>query len=180
MCLIVIFTHSITLGGFGSEWTLGGRITVGLPALYGFFCLSGFLVAGSATKHHVGRYVWQRFLRIMPGYWVCLVITAFLIGAVAWSHQQHPAFVQHLLLLLLHSLITVRLAYLYHNWLLGVNQYNIGTTPFGGPVPFFWNNSVWTLLPEVFCYSILAGFGLPQTLAQAAGCGRSCLRRVAS
>ena len=46
---------------------------------------------------------------------------------------------------------------MYHNFLLGVNQYNIGSTPFGGPVPYFWNNSVWTLLPEVCCYLFLAG-----------------------
>jgi peptidoglycan/LPS O-acetylase OafA/YrhL len=36
-----------------------------------------------------------------------------------------------------------------------VNQLNIGSTPSGGPVPYFWNNSVWTLLPEVCCYLIL-------------------------
>ncbi len=156
MCLMVIFSHAVTLGGFGSEWLLGGRMTIGLLAVYGFFCLSGFLVAGSARRNRVGRYLWQRFLRIMPAYWVCLAITAFVIGALAWTHQQHPAscsifscyyFIPH----------NGPFDYLYHNWLLGVNQYNIGTTPFGGPVPFFWNNSVWTLLPEVFCYLILAG-----------------------
>jgi peptidoglycan/LPS O-acetylase OafA/YrhL len=152
----VIFSHAITLGGFGSEWTLGGRTTLALPTLYGFFCLSGFLIAGSATRNRVPRYLWQRFLRIMPGYWVCLVVTAFIIGALAWIHQPHPAscsifscyyFIPH----------NGPFAYVYHNSLLGVNQYNIGTTPFGGPVPFFWNNSVWTLAPEVTCYLILAG-----------------------
>ena len=155
MCLVVIFSHAITLGGFGSEWLLGGRTTIGLPALFGFFCLSGFLIAGSATRNHVDRYLWQRFLRIMPAYWLCLFITAFIIGAIAWLHQQHPSscnilscyyFIPH----------DGPFAYLYHNWFLGVNQYNIGSTPAGGPVPYFWNNSVWTLLPEVFCYLVLA------------------------
>jgi peptidoglycan/LPS O-acetylase OafA/YrhL len=155
MCLMVIFSHAITLGGFGSEWILGDRTTIGLLAVYGFFGLSGFLVAGSATRNSTGRYLWQRFLRIMPAYWVCLVITAFIIGALAWIHQQHQAscnifscyyFIPH----------DGPFAYLYHNWLLAVNQYNIGSTPAGGPVPYFWNNSVWTLLPEVFCYLVLA------------------------
>jgi peptidoglycan/LPS O-acetylase OafA/YrhL len=83
-CLTVIVSHAITLGGFGSEWILGDRTTIAVPALYGFFCLSGFLIAGSATKNRVGRYLWQRFLRIMPGYWVCIVVTSFIIGSIAW------------------------------------------------------------------------------------------------
>jgi peptidoglycan/LPS O-acetylase OafA/YrhL len=107
-------------------------------------------------RNHVGRYLWQRFLRIMPAYWLCLAVTAFIIGAVAYVHQSHPPtcsilscyyFVNH----------DSPFDYMYHNWFLGVNQYNIASTPYGGPVPFFWNNSVWTLLPEVCCYLVLAG-----------------------
>ena len=156
MCLTVIFSHAITLGGFGSEWLIGGRITIGLPTLYGFFCLSGFLIAGSATRNHVGRYLWQRFLRIMPAYWLCLVITAFIIGAVAWTHQKHT---QSCNIVSCYYFVAGSgpFGYVYHNWFLGVNQYNIGSTPLGGPVPYFWNNSVWTLLPEVICYLMLAG-----------------------
>lgn len=155
MCLTVIVSHAITLGGFGSEWVFG-RTTLALPTLYGFFCLSGFLIAASATHNSTGRYLWQRFLRIMPAYWVCLVVTAFLIGAIAWSHEAHSAscsifscyyFAPH----------SGPFDYLYHNWFLEMNQVNIAATPLGGPVPFFWNNSVWTLMPEVFCYLILAG-----------------------
>jgi peptidoglycan/LPS O-acetylase OafA/YrhL len=159
----VIFSHAITLGGFGSEWILGNRTTIAVPTLYGFFCLSGFLIAGSATRNRTGRYLWQRFLRIMPAYWLCLIVTAFIIGALAWIHQAHTGscsisscyyFVGH----------DGPFAYLYHNSLLGWNQVNIGSTPFGGPVPFFWNNSVWTLLPEVCCYLILAGLAFLKLL----------------
>jgi peptidoglycan/LPS O-acetylase OafA/YrhL len=154
-CITVIVSHAVTLGGFGSEWIIGDRTTIAVPALYGFFCLSGFLIAGSATRNRTGRYLWQRFLRIMPGYWLCIVVTAFVIGALAWIHQTHPASC---------SIVSCYYAlghdgpssYVYHNFLLGVNQYNIGSTPFGGPVPIFWNNSVWTLLPEVCCYLFLA------------------------
>ncbi|MGA3148530.1 MAG: acyltransferase [Acidimicrobiales bacterium] len=155
MCLTVIISHGITLGGFGNEWIFG-RTTLALPSLFGFFCLSGFLIAGSATNNRVGRYLWQRFLRIMPGYWVCLIVTAFLIGALAWSHEHHRATCT--VLSCYYSLPrSGPFLYLYHDWLLAMNQVNIGPTPLGGPVPYFWNNSVWTLLPEVFCYAILAG-----------------------
>jgi peptidoglycan/LPS O-acetylase OafA/YrhL len=154
-CLTVIFSHAVPLGGFGDEWILGGRITMGNLAVYGFFCLSGFLIAGSATRNRTGRYLWQRFLRIMPAYWLCLIVTAFIIGALAWIHQTHPSSCS-----ITSCYYTIGhdgpFSYVYHNFLLGVNQYNIGTTPFGGPVPFFWNNSVWTLLPEVCCYLFLA------------------------
>jgi peptidoglycan/LPS O-acetylase OafA/YrhL len=154
-CLTVIVSHAITLGGFGSEWILGNRTTIAVPTLYGFFSLSGFLIAGSATKNSVGRYIWQRFLRIMPGYWVCIAVTAFIIGAIAWIHEPHSASC---------SIASCYYDvprdgpydYLYHNWLLAWNQVNVGPTPFYGPVPYFWNNSVWTLLPEVACYTVLA------------------------
>jgi peptidoglycan/LPS O-acetylase OafA/YrhL len=155
MCLTVIVSHGITLGGFGSEWFLG-RTTLALPTLYGFFCLSGFLIAGSATNNRVGRYLWQRFLRIMPAYWLCLVITAFVIGALAWLSEPHSAScnIYSCYYAIPHS---GPFAYLYHNWFLATNQVNIGSTPLGGPIPYFWNNSVWTLLPEVFCYVVIAG-----------------------
>jgi peptidoglycan/LPS O-acetylase OafA/YrhL len=153
-CLTILFSHAIVLGGFGSEWILGDRTTIGVPTLYGFFCLSGFLIAGSAEKNSVPRYLWQRFLRIMPAYWLCLIMTAFVIGAIAWLHQS-PAASCDIASCYYFTGHSGPFAYLYHNWLLGVNQFNIGSTPSGGPVPFFWNNSVWTLLPEVCCYLIL-------------------------
>ena len=162
-CLMVIFSHAIPLGGFGDEWVLGGRITMGNLAVYGFFCLSGFLIAGSATRNRTGRYLWQRFLRIMPAYWLCLIVTAFIIGALAWIHQPHLSSCS-----IISCYYTVGhdgpSSYVYHNFLLGVNQYNVATTPAGGPVPFFWNNSVWTLLPEVCCYLILAGLAFLKLL----------------
>ena len=163
MCISVIVSHSITLGGFGTEWTLGGRFTIGLAPLFGFFGLSGFLIAGSASKNKVGRYFWQRFLRIMPAYWLCIVITALVIGALAWTHQHHatPCGIVSCYYLVPHD---GPFEYLYHNWLLGVNQVNIGSTPSGGPVPYFWNNAVWTLIPEVFCYSILAALSFLKLL----------------
>ena len=58
-------------------------------AVYGFFGISGYLIAGSAVRNDAGRYLWQRFLRIFPAFWVCLILTAFVFGVVAWLY--HPA-----------------------------------------------------------------------------------------
>jgi peptidoglycan/LPS O-acetylase OafA/YrhL len=77
LALAVLFSHSITLGMFGSESILG-KTTLGTVAVFGFFGISGFLVAGSAARNNVGRYLWQRFLRIFPAFWICLLVTAFL------------------------------------------------------------------------------------------------------
>ena len=54
-------------------------------AVVGFFGISGYLITGSAERSRPLRYLWQRFLRIFPAFWVCLVVTAFVIGAIAWS-----------------------------------------------------------------------------------------------
>src|SRR5580704_3381339 len=65
LALTVIVSHSIVLGGYGSEdffhWS-----TAGLLAVFGFFGISGYLIAASADSHSVGRFLWHRFLRIFP------------------------------------------------------------------------------------------------------------------
>ena len=86
--LLVIFSHSLTLGGYRSE-TLWGHGTLGDYAVDGFFAVSGFLITGSATRNHVVRYLWQRALRILPGFWVCLLITAIVAGPIAWLSEGH-------------------------------------------------------------------------------------------
>jgi peptidoglycan/LPS O-acetylase OafA/YrhL len=61
----------------------GGQPRIGLSgigdfALDGFFVLSGFLVTRSWFRlESFPRFAWHRFLRIMPGFWVCLVVVAF-------------------------------------------------------------------------------------------------------
>ncbi len=85
LAIMVVFSHSITVGRFGSEWILG-KTTLGTVAVYGFFGISGYLIAGSAARNNAGRYLWQRFLRIFPAFWICLLVTALLFGTIAWLH----------------------------------------------------------------------------------------------
>lgn len=88
LAVTVVISHASALGGFAGEWIFQ-RVAVGTLAVYGFFGISGYLIASSALHNSLGRYLWQRFLRIMPGYWVCLVVTALGIGAIGWSHAAH-------------------------------------------------------------------------------------------
>ncbi|GAB3936074.1 hypothetical protein GCM10027614_11990 [Micromonospora vulcania] len=85
LCLAVgvVLSHSKPLG-FGANdlgYHLFGRQTnVGTMAVYGFFVLSGLLITRSARRTGLIRYAWHRCLRIFPGLWVCLLITALVVA----------------------------------------------------------------------------------------------------
>ncbi|MEU4713352.1 acyltransferase [Micromonospora purpureochromogenes] len=139
---------------------------VGKLAVYGFFVLSGFLITGSALRFSLPRYLWHRALRILPGFWVCLLVTALVVApAVAyyergtldgfWDHPQGP------------------LQYLQANWLFAMDQWTISgilsDVPYGrgmkggGPI----NGSLWTLRYEVLCYFMLAALMAAAVLTRA-------------
>src|SRR4051794_17516783 len=84
LAVLVIFSHSFPVGGFGTdalEVFTKGRHTIGLAAVGMFFVLSGFLITRSAASGvSVLRFLWHRFLRIFPGYWVCLIVCGFIFA----------------------------------------------------------------------------------------------------
>ncbi len=156
LAVVVVFSHSITVGHFGSE-SVFGKTTLGTVAVYGFFGISGYLIAGSAARNNPGRYLWQRFLRIFPAFWICLLITAFLFGAIAWYHL-NPALSRTCGL---HCYLTEPnspLGYVIHNFWLQVNQSTIAKTVPGVFLGFGCNGSLWTLELEFLCYLLLAAF----------------------
>ena len=152
LAALVVFSHSLTLGGFGGE-AIRNRTTLGTVAVYGFFGLSGYLIAGSAIRHGPGRFVWQRCLRILPAFWVCLIITAFGFGVIAWLHG--------------HSSVAGYLngpqspaTYVTHNFALRLNQQTIHGTLTNVPSLPVWNGSLWTLFYEFLCYLILGALAV--------------------
>ena len=156
---LVIFSHGISLGGYGNEIILG-KTTLGTVAVYGFFAISGFLIAGSASHTGTVRYLWQRFLRIFPAFWVCLIVTAFGFGLIAWFHGSHVGGVSAYL-----RESNGPLGYLGHNFWLRMNQPDIAHTLRNIPYEPLWNGSLWTLSFEFFCYlliGLLAFIGLMQ------------------
>jgi peptidoglycan/LPS O-acetylase OafA/YrhL len=146
--LLVIFSHSIVLGGYRSE-ALWGHGTLGDIAVDAFFAISGFLIAASASRNDVLRYLWQRFLRIFPAFWVCLLVTAFLIAPIGWiaegrslgAYWSAPAGPIH---------------YVFVNWFLRMHAYGIAGTPGHVPYPNAWDGSLWTLFYEFYCYLMVA------------------------
>lgn len=139
--------------GFGHQPGLrGGNLSD--FAVDAFFVLSGFLVARSfLTLRSVRRYAWHRFLRIMPGFWGCLVVTAVLVAPLAALLADRSAF-------------SVFLAdedpawqYALVNAALPIVQFDIaGIGVPSGETAF--NGSLWTLQYEALAYAALAGLGV--------------------
>jgi len=149
----VVLSHA-PLGGFGSElflrWT-----TIGSLAVYCFFGISGYLIAGSAESNNFGRFLWHRVLRIFPAFWICLIVTAFVFGWLGWLHAGHGCgFACYL-----HE-PGGPVDYVVHNAWLRSSQLTIPGTLKGIPFPLAWNGSIWTLFYEFLCYLLLGALAL--------------------
>jgi peptidoglycan/LPS O-acetylase OafA/YrhL len=154
----VLVAHASPLGFGGTNYghTLTrNQLELGGFGVYGFFVLSGFLITASGMRFSLPRYGWHRFLRIFPGFWACLLVTAFVIAPLValyerdtlagfWNHPTGPA------------------DYVIDNFFTGIQQYGISgllsTTPYGkmtgGPSAF--DGSLWSLIYELSCYVMVA------------------------
>ncbi|WP_261576251.1 acyltransferase family protein, partial [Frankia gtarii] len=141
-------------------WALSGHHTPALGrqeydavALNGFFAVSGFLVTRSGMRLSVPRFLWHRALRILPAFWVCLLLVALVVAPLGWLHDTgslggYPLTGSH-----------GALRYLADNALLRMRFYDIAGTPTGtffplpgSGMPVSWDGSLWTLWWEVLCY----------------------------
>jgi peptidoglycan/LPS O-acetylase OafA/YrhL len=143
------------------SWPLTGRHVSFEPAhqllrdvwVDGFFAMSGFLITWSWFRHPVLRtFFLARGLRILPGLWVCLVITAFVIAPVGVLIQGGAA--GKLLL----SLEPIK--YVLSNSGVMMLKTDVGGTPEGVPWPGQWDGSLWTLAFELLCYIAIAALGV--------------------
>ena len=119
----------------------------------GFFAVSGFLIARSwLSNPKLREYLTARALRILPGFYVCLIVTAFVIAPTAVAIQGGAA------VKLLMS--TAPIEYVLKN--IGVLNlaHDVGGTPLGVPFTGDWNASLWSLFWEVLCYLAVAVLGV--------------------
>src|SRR5438046_3104147 len=139
-----------------------------------FFVLSGFLIARSAADSpSIGRFLWHRFLRVFPGYWVCLVMCACVFAplmawvesgslmrvfSLPWNSPQsfllNNAGVLHLNGFSIEGVVMFR-----PNSIAGVLRHN--------PIPGVLNGSLWTLPYEVGCYLAVAAVATVPLLRRA-------------
>lgn len=119
----------------------------------GFFAISGFLISRSwLSDPRVRDYLVARALRILPGFYVCLIITAFVFAPVSVAIQGGSP------KKLLGS--TGPIEYILKNSALAYLQQGVSGTPHGVPAAGDWNGSLWSLVYEAMCYLAVAGIGL--------------------
>src|SRR4051794_19750466 len=85
--LMVIVAHASVIGWGPGHEPLAIPIGLGGVAVCGCFGLSGFLISRSGRRSGPVRYIWHRVLRIFPGYWVCLIATAFILAPLLFWYE---------------------------------------------------------------------------------------------
>jgi peptidoglycan/LPS O-acetylase OafA/YrhL len=142
-------------------WPLTGRPVTFEPAhqflrdgwVDGFFAISGFLITSSWFRRpRLRDYFLARGLRILPGLWACLIVTAFVIAPTAVAVQGGSA------AKLLRS--RAPFEYVLGNSAVVLFKKDIAGTPSGIPYFGIWDASLWTLYWEVLCYITIAGLGV--------------------
>ncbi|TAM63094.1 acyltransferase [Mycobacterium sp.] len=119
----------------------------------GFFAISGFLITRSwITDPRLRDYLTARALRILPGFYVCLIVTAFVFAPLSVAIQGGSA------AKLLGS--TAPLEYVLKNSAVAYLQHDVGGTPRDVPGGDAWNGSLWSLIWELLCYLVVAGIGV--------------------
>ena len=154
---LVLVSHSFPIGGFAGEPMLGGG-SLGAFSVDAFFVISGFLITRSwLTSASAGRYLWRRFLRIFPGYWVCIVVTSLVLVPAILTGEGHHVSAPYTNGSVGHWAVANSVVYIDPS-IRGV----LRTAPLAGVI----NGSLWTLGWEFACYLGIAALGLLGILRQ--------------
>ncbi|OAT70318.1 acyltransferase [Mycobacteroides immunogenum] len=147
----VILFHSFQLTDrLPSRAVLQLLFSVGVD---GFFALSGFLITASWLRNpHIRDYLLARALRILPGYYIVLIVTAFVFAPLSVVIQGRSP------LDILGSFAPVD--YVLKNIALLQLQFDVAGTPLHVLYPGRWNGSLWSLIFEVACYLAVAALGV--------------------
>ncbi|MFJ3965479.1 acyltransferase family protein [Streptomyces sp. NPDC090036] len=170
LCLAtaVVVSHARVLGfgkaEFGHAFS-HGQVDLGKWSVYGFFVLSGILVTRSGVRLRLGRFLWHRALRLLPGLWVCLFLTAFVAAPVLYwrLHGSLDGFVDR---------AGGPVDYLQANATIQLNQYdvsNVMSDAMGKGLAYdrSLDGALWSLYYEVLCYVGVAILAVTGVLARA-------------
>lgn len=169
LALMVILSHAGPVAGFfggkdlGTQWST--EQSFGGVALCGFFFISGYLITGSKRRvSSIWRFFWHRFLRIFPGWFAVLLVTAFVCAPLAWFHI-HGNWDGYW-----NASSESPWTYFSSNFTLVLRQLNIANM--GHDLQLYtqhgildWNGSAWTLSFEFVAYIMVGVLGLFGALA---------------
>lgn len=145
--VIVVHAESLTARPLIPGWD---SLALGIPVLFGFMAISGYLVTASWLRDpSVVRYAGRRLLRIMPALAVVLVLGAVVLGpllttlplAEYWRHPQTAG-------------------YLWQNMVLFPQQHSLPGVFAGNPYPHAVNGSLWTLPVDAVIYGAVLLLGV--------------------
>ncbi|HTJ78563.1 MAG TPA: acyltransferase [Rariglobus sp.] len=167
LATFVIYTHAHLLGGFSPEWMhrlTDGRLSLGTLAVQCFFVISGWLLIHSWRRRPaLWPYLRNRAARLLPAWWVCLVVTALVFAPIVfftsrsvdgfWLQEPGP------------------ISYIFKNLIFPRSQIAIGQTLSTNAWGSDWNGSLWTLFYEGSAYLLLAAAGLAGLLRRRASWG---------
>ncbi len=152
---LVLFSHCFPLSGHKSSEPFIGSTpygTFGELAVDMFFVISGYLVTGSYLRGNgVVEFVIKRALRILPAFWVVILVTVFLLGPAISTIPVDKYFVDG------QTMKYLRNMFFYINFYLpGLFESN--------PYPRAVNGSLWTLPMEIFMYFMVLLLGVLKIL----------------
>ncbi|MCA0436940.1 MAG: acyltransferase [Austwickia sp.] len=154
MAALVIVSHGFPIGGFGEDPMYGWfreQTDLGGVAVLGFFAISGYLITRSGSSSAVVPFLWRRALRILPAFWVVLVVVAGIFGPISYAATYGR----------LDGYWTMDgggpLAYVTRNSGVLITEYGIKGVFVGSPYGAgagvdVVNGSLWSLFFEVLCY----------------------------
>ena len=135
LAVLVIAWHSFPLTGHDIPFHPARQFISNVP-VDAFFAISGYLICSSWTRRPTVRaFLGARIRRIMPAFWVCLLVTAFLFAPLTSA-----------------TINGSNVLYVLTNSALYINQVGIDGTLQNVPYPAAWNGSLWTLWWEFACY----------------------------
>lgn len=148
LALIIMLYHCtpIAYGEFDLMHSVFYPVVMALVPM--FFCLSGFLITGSALRTKSIRvFLTFRALRIFPALIVEVSLSALVLGALLTT-------------LPLSAYFTDRHFFAYFGNIIGHIKYVLPGVFLDNPLPQVVNGNLWTLQPEFYCYIIMAGLML--------------------
>lgn len=157
LAILVIFHHTFPLGGFGEDpinTLTNYKESAGSIAVAGFFIISGFLITKSLVESNsFTSFGAKRFLRIFPGFWTCLIITAFVFAPIVF-------FVENKTLVGFLTADRGPINYVKVNFFLLMHEYSIAGLLSHSPHKTTFDGSLWTLFLEAKAYVAIFLLGI--------------------